>query len=160
MLHTHLPTHMRHLLLCCLFGVIVLGLLACSTGNSESTVLIHTRPSAPQRELRKIIGSYVDFDIETYSGISCTDYEQQFGLENLILIDNPAKLRAITRRLATRQPDTIGLTVDVRAKAVLFYSDQTQETLCMDRYTSFYRGQSFKSDSVLYQLLGVGPKVW
>jgi hypothetical protein len=90
--------------------------------------------------------------------IRCSAYERQFDHKNPFVINDSAKLRAITHRLAALPADTMGSEMDTRAKAVLFYSNQTQDTLCMGQFTCFYRGQSLRADTVLYQLLGVVPK--
>lgn len=154
----YLQTSMRHHSLCCLPYIILLSLSACNSGNSDSRTLARTRPPALKRELRRVTGSFVSFNISTFMAIRCSAYERQFGHENPFVITDSAKLRAITHRLAALPADTMGLGMDTRAKAVLFYSNQTQDTLCMGQFTCFYRGQSLRADTVLYQLLGVIPK--
>jgi hypothetical protein len=138
--------------------VLFLSLAACHAGQSDAVPPPHTQSSAPKRVLRKVTGSFVDFTTTSYVSIPCAAYERTFGQQNPFLLDDSAKLRAIAQRLAVLQPDTLSQETDVRAQAVLFYSDHTQDTLCMDRFTSLYRGQRVKADTLLYQLLGVYPK--
>jgi hypothetical protein len=147
----HLPSYW---LLC----ICSLSLSACNSSHSDSTAPVRTRPPTVKRELRKVTGSFIDFDITTFIAIRCAAYEGRFINKNVILISDPVKLRAITQRLIGLHSDTIGLHMDARAKAVLFYNDQTQDTLCMGRFTCLYRGQSIRADTILYQLLGVIPK--
>lgn len=93
----------------------------------------------------------------TYMGISCSAYKRQFSEATPFVIQDTARLRALARRLAALQPDTARLEVDARAKAVLFYDDRTQDTLCVGQFISVYRGRTFLADTLLYQLLGVRP---
>jgi hypothetical protein len=149
---------MRHHFLYCLLYIILLNLSACNSGNSNSTTRARTHSPALKLELRRVTGSFVNFDITTFIAIRCSAYERQFGHENPFLVNNSTKLQAITHRLAALRADTMGLEMDTRAKAVLFYNNQTQDTLCMGKFICFYRGQSFRADTMLYQLLGVTSK--
>ena len=140
--------------------LLVLGLASlssCSSPNAEKTVPERAPQVTKQRQLQQVKGSFVYFGILTYMGISCSAYERQFSKATPFLIQDTARLQAITRRLAALQPDTARLEVDARAKAVLFYNDRTQDTLCMGQFISVYRGRNFMADTLLYQLLGVRP---
>jgi hypothetical protein len=141
----------------CLGCALFLGLAACHSGQSDAAPPLRTQSSTPKRALRKVTGSFVDFTTTSYVSIRCTAYERTFGQQNPFLLDDSARLQAIAQRLAVLQPDTMSQETDVRAQAVLFYSDHTQDTLCMDKFTSLYRGQRVKADTLLYQLLGVYP---
>ena len=148
---------MNHRMLPTLLVLGLAGLSFCSSPSSEKTVP-KSAPQVPrQRQLQQVKGSFVYFGIMTYMGISCSAYERQFSKATPFLIQDTARLQAITRRLAALQPDTAHLEVDARAKAVLFYDDRTQDTLCMGQFISVYRGRNFKADTLLYQLLGVRP---
>jgi hypothetical protein len=138
----------------CIGWALFLGLAAC---HSDAAPPLRTQSSTPKRALRKVTGSFVDFDITTFVGVPCAAYKRNFGQQTPFLLDDSARLRAIAQRLAVLQPDTMSQETDVRAQAVLFYNDHTQDTLCMDRFTSLYRGQRVKADTLLYQLLGVYP---
>jgi len=133
------------------------GLSFCSSPNSEKTVLERAIQITEQRQLQQVKGTFVSFGILTFMGISCSAYEKQFSEAKPFAIQDTARLQAITRSLAALQPDTAQSEVDARAKAVLFYNDHTQDTLCMGQFISVYRGRNFMADTLLYQLLGVRP---
>ena len=133
------------------------GLPSCSSPNSEKTVPERVPQVTRQRQLQQVKGTFVSFGILTYMGISCSAYEQQFSEATPFVIQDTTRLQAITRRLAALQPDTARSEVDARAKAVLFYNDRTQDTLCMGQFISVYRGRNVMADTLLYQLLGVRP---
>jgi hypothetical protein len=149
---------MRHLPSYWLLSISSLSLSACNASPSDSTVPVRTRPPAFERELRSVTGSFVSFDISTFMAVSCADYQGRFMNETPFLITDSTKLRAITHRLAALRADTMDSGTDTRAKAVFFYNNQTQDTLCMGRFNCLYRGQSMQADSVLYQLLGISLK--
>ncbi|NVO32848.1 hypothetical protein [Hymenobacter lapidiphilus] len=134
------------------------GLSSCSSPNSEKKVPERVRPITRQRQLVQVKGTFVSFGIQTFMRISCSAFEKQFSKARPFTIQDTARLQAIARRLAALQPDTAHLGVDARAKAVLFYSDRTHDTLCMDQFISVYRGRNLMADTLLYQLLGVRPK--
>ena len=148
---------MKHRMLPTLLVLGFAGLSFCSSPNSEKTVTERAPEVTRQRQLYQVKGSFVYFGIMTYMGISCSAYERQFSKATPFLIQDTARLQAITRRLVALQPDTVHLEVDARAKAVLFYDDRTQDTLCMGQFISVYRGRNFRADTSLYQLLGVRP---
>lgn len=128
---------------------------ACSSYNSEKTVPERAPQVIQQRQLQQVKGTFVSLGILTFMGISCSAYERQFSKATPFLVQDTARLQAITRRLAVLQLDTTRLEVDARAKAVLFYNDRTQDTLCIGQFISVYRGRNFIADTLLYQLLGV-----
>ena len=133
------------------------GLPSCSSPSSEKTVPERAPQVTRQRQLQQITGTFVSFNISTFAGISCSAYERQFSNATPFVIQDTARLQAITRRLAALKPDTAHLEVDARAKAVLFYNDRTRDTLCLGQFITVYRGQNFRDDTLLYQLLGVRP---
>lgn len=133
------------------------SLSACSSPNAEKTAPERAPQIPQQRQLQQVKGTFVSFGILTFMDISCSAYERQFSKATPFAIQDTARLKAITRRLVALQPDTARLEVDARAKAVLFYTDRTQDTLCMGKFISVYRGRHFMADTLLYQLLGVRP---
>jgi hypothetical protein len=142
-------------LLSTLLVLVLVSLASCSSPNPDKSALERTQHIAQQRQLQQVQGSFVSFSIETYMGISCSAYERQFSDATPFLIQDTAQLHAIIRRLSALQPDTSCSEVDVRAKAVLSYTDHTRDTLCMDQFSSVYRGRSFTADTLLYHLLGI-----
>ena len=142
---------MKSLLLIPIFG------LGSCTSPSESSQEVNSVPPLAQKkkELVQVTGSAVSFNISTFVSITCAGYDKQFSDASPILITDKAKLLSISKRLEGLQQDLNGYGVDVRAKAILAYNDQSHDTLCLGNFTSHYRGRTVVADTVLNQLLGI-----
>lgn len=140
-------------------GLFILS--ACNPSGSgpsnevDSSALPVINSVSLKRELVQVKGSAADFGILSFVAISCAGYEGQFSDAAPFLITDKVKLTAISNRLASLQPDKRGFGLDVRAKAILLYNDQTSDTLCMGKFNSYYGGRIVSTDQKLYQLLGV-----
>jgi hypothetical protein len=139
-----------------LLPILLLGLGSC-TAPAESWQAVTSAPPLAQqkKELVQVTGSAVSFDILTYTSVTCAGYDKQFSAASPILITDKGKLLRISSRLAGLQQDPNGYGIDVRAKVILAYHDQSHDTLCLGNFTSYYRGTTVVADTVLNQLLGI-----
>jgi hypothetical protein len=136
--------------------VLLLGLGSCTAPAESSQAVTSAPPLAQQKkELVQVTGSAVSFDILTFTSITCAGYDKQFSDASPILITEKGKLLRISNRLAGLQQDPNGSEVDVRAKVILAYNDQSHDTLCLGTFTSYYRSSTVVADTVLNQLLGI-----
>jgi hypothetical protein len=138
-----------------LSAVCLLCLAACTTPSELSPATDLSTPSS-QRELLEVKGSAVSFGIETFSWVSCTQYDQQFLKATPLLITDKVRLARISQRLQGLRPAPNGYGIDVRAKVVLRYNDQSCDTLCLGNFTSHYQGRLVVADTMLLSLLSIG----
>ncbi|QNP51732.1 hypothetical protein [Hymenobacter qilianensis] len=109
------------------------------------------------KELTRVEGSSVSFDIRSFIAIPCAGYEKQFPSARPFSIIDKEKLTAIDKYLRSLQPHTQNNEVDIRAKAILFYNNQTSDTLCIGKFNSYYKGEAVQVDKELISLLGINP---
>lgn len=137
----------------------LLCLVACNSPSTDAPTGAGSPSVQPHTELQQVTGSFVHFGITTYGRTDCGRYEQQFSEATPFAITDQDVLRQIRQHLDALQADTLGQHTNVRAKAILRYSDHRQDTLCMGKFTSDYRGRTVRADTVLYALLGVDFKL-
>jgi hypothetical protein len=66
-------------------------------------------------------------------------------------------LTRISQRLERLQAAQPGHEVNIRAKAVLLYNNRSCDTICLGKFTSYYRGRIVETDTLLLHLLGIKP---
>jgi hypothetical protein len=138
-----------------LFLTLLVCLGGCTTPSQTTEMVMSGAPLA-QKELVEVRGSAVSFGISSFISISCVGFEKQFSDASPILITDTATLHQINTRLKGLHEDPNMSGVNIRAKVVLTYQDQSRDTLCLGKFTSYYRHRVVAEDTVLNHLLGVG----
>jgi hypothetical protein len=140
------------------FTVIGLNYLAACTPAAEPAQEVSSKLIPPQRELIGVHELLSDFSVESYVAISCEAYGKKFGWDRRLDITDKKVLGQISQRLQQVQAAPSGYHIDVRAKAILRYSDHSRDTLCLGNFFNHYRGQLVQADTVLSQLLGISDQ--
>ena len=141
------------------FIALSLSCVVACTPTAEPAQKGSPKPFPPQRELVGVQAFISDFSIESFRDISCEAYGKEFGWTRRQDVTDRKVLGQISQRLQQLQAAPAGYHIDVRAKAILRYSDQSRDTLCLGNFFNDYRGQLVQADTVLSQLLGISDQV-
>lgn len=97
-----------------------------------------------EKDIERALLKKVNFDINSIVNIKCENFESTFKNKlELIEINDTSSLRKLELVLKSLKSDSIGRELDVRAKLILFYSDRTKDSLCMDRFRVTLNGKTF-----------------
>jgi hypothetical protein len=99
-------------------ALLLIGLAGCN-GCPEPVQLADKSASPSQRELVRVQGSAVNFNILTFRAISCSAYGRQFARATPIDITDRVTLTRISQRLKRLQTSSPGHRINIRAKAIL-----------------------------------------
>ena len=115
----------------------------------QSTNLIAKEPIC-----KKVIISFVDFDIMTTANISCSEFDNAFSneIQNLI-ISNSREVENFINFLRKLKIDKETKNIDVRVKVKLFYINNTTEEICMDRFNVLRGNNIFSMDTKLFKFI-------
>lgn len=104
-----------------------------------------------EKHVSMITVKFVDFDIETPIDIKCADFEKYFSNIQIKVIEDSMKINQIINTLLVLK--TAGNDyyphVDTRVKLEIKYSNDSIETICMDRFILSRNNRVFiNSDSL------------
>lgn len=117
-------------------------------------LLYSTNLSAKEPICKRVIISFVDFDIMTTANISCSEFDNAFSneIQNLI-ISNSREIGNLVSFLRNLKIDKDTKNIDVRVKVKLFYINNTTEEICMDRFNVLWGNNIFKMDIKLLKFI-------
>ena len=96
----------------------------------------------------------VDLDIDTAVRINCSDFDSAFKKSiKLYKISDQTILKKLEIVLKTLSKTNETENMDVRKKIIIFYSDDSKETLCLDRFGVMLDGNSMKIDNQSLQFM-------
>ncbi|MGI4866836.1 MAG: hypothetical protein ACRYFZ_23155 [Janthinobacterium lividum] len=95
----------------------------------------------------------VDFDIETYAGVSCDAFDKQFPEATTTLIVDHATLAALSHRVVLFKKGDRDYQMDTRAKAIIYYTNGTTATICIDRFSMHFNGKRINYNKEIGRLL-------
>ncbi len=104
--------------------------------------------SAQEKRISKIEVKKVSFLTSTLISIKCDKFESSFEEEEIekhSVIDND-KLEKLSTLLFSLKIDEKGNSVDTREKIIIFYSDNSKTTLCIDYFGLILNGNIMRID--------------
>jgi len=120
-----------------------------------STYCVNHEKSTSDNHVIKITLKYIDFDIETPIDIKCNDFERSFPQFQRAVIEDTFRINQILNSLSILKiaGKEYYQHVDTRMKLELKYSNDSIETICMDKYIIDRNNQVLQnSDSLIYLL--------
>jgi hypothetical protein len=121
------------------------------------TYCVNHEKSITDNHVVKITLEYIDFDIETPFDIKCKDFEKSFPQFQTEVIEDTFRINQILKSLSILKiaGKEYYQHVDTRMKLELKYSNDSVETICMDRFIVNRNNQVLQnSDSFIYFLTG------
>ncbi len=108
----------------------------------------------------KIVIKKVDLDADTFARVDCENFEIQFNkLITTIEITEKSELKKFKEILNELKPTDSSVNVDTRIKVLIFQSNGSVDTLCVDRFNLLLNGILMKESETLRQfLLEANPK--
>lgn len=118
------------------FIIIVLLLLIFSCQKSEET------------NISKIIIYSVNFNIDTAVEVECNDFESTFSKKiKMDSIKDKSTLNKFEALLKNTKKSDENTSLNVRKKIVVFYKNNSVDTLCIDRFNIMINNQLIDKDS-------------
>lgn len=127
------------------------------TTTVESTTANVLDAKTHEPTLVKLVANQIDFGILTFSNINCDSFGSRFSYPDAIVITDKNKLAAINYRIKELKSEE-PYAFDVRAKARLYYSDNSGSVLCIDRFSMELNGKRVKYDSTLVEMIGINTE--
>ena len=105
-------------------------------------------------DVKKIEIKKVDFDLTSVISVNCDDFENYFkGEVKTSVIESQEDLKVFSDYLDTLTKDDEGYVPDVRAKILVYRSDNGIDTLCMSDLGMVYNGVSMLINSKILEFV-------
>lgn len=142
------------------YHIVLLVILTCTCQNTPNPLpseVAVTQTHVAIHAIERVEVRAVSFGISTWGSITCDKFDKAFtgtDMEFHVLTDKQLLLE-VASHLSDLKPTTDKSSLDTRAKAVIFYQDNSIKTLCIDQFTMEYDGKRVKNDNVLLRLLKI-----
>lgn len=102
----------------------------------------------------KVIIKKVDLDTDTFVRVDCDNFETSFK-ESIMTIEvtEKSKLKEFKKIIDLLKPNDSSAKVDTRIKVLIFQSNGSVDTLCVDRFNLLLNGVLMKESVTLRQFL-------
>lgn len=115
---------------------------------AQSAILTAKEPCC-----KKLLITYVDFDIMSTVDVSCSEFDTAFkGETTSRTISNSQKIKELITLLNKLKIDKKAKSVDVRMKIKLYYKHRV-EVICLDKFEVLRGGHIYGMDKSLLQFI-------
>nr|WP_315247347.1 hypothetical protein [uncultured Flavobacterium sp.] len=107
-----------------------------------------------EKKITQIWIKKVNLDIDTAVRINCAEFDSSFkGLVKVYKIKDQKKIKKLDSIMNTMCKSDKIENLDTRKKIIILYSDNSKETLCVDRFGVMLNGNSMKIDNQSLQFI-------
>ena len=122
--------------------IIFCSLMGCSNSSDNSSI-------------DKVVVMKVDFELETFVAVSCDNFESVFEKEmKIIEITEQEKLNQLNLLVKDLKIDKDNYIPDVRAKAIIYFSDGQKDTLCISSLGVLFNRKSMLQSTQIVKFIG------
>ncbi|WP_409416554.1 hypothetical protein [Flavobacterium sp. PS2] len=107
-----------------------------------------------EKKITEILIKKVNLNIDTAVRVNCAEFDSSFkGLVKAYKIRDQKKIKKLDSIMNSMHKSGKIENIDTRKKIIILYSDNSKETLCVDRFGVMLNGNSMKIDNQSLQFI-------